>query len=60
VSTLQGFLIGLLHLVSSTHALFSLVFFILFKAMARDGDERRSKHHQEVGASLGGPSAKTK
>jgi hypothetical protein len=28
--------------------------------MARDGDERRSKHHQEVGASLGGPSAKTK
>jgi hypothetical protein len=36
------------------------VFFILFKAMAHDGDERRSKHHQDVGASLGGPSAKTK
>jgi hypothetical protein len=29
VSTSHGFLIGLLHLISSTHALFSLMFFIL-------------------------------
>jgi hypothetical protein len=28
--------------------------------MAHDVDERRSKHHQDIGASSGGPSAKTK
>jgi hypothetical protein len=60
VSIPHGFLIGLLHLVLlfSTHALYSLMF-IFLKAMAR-GDERRSKHRQDVGASSSGPSAKPK
>jgi hypothetical protein len=42
----------------STHDLYSLVF-IFLKAMAH-GDERHSKHHQDVGASSSGPSAKPK
>jgi hypothetical protein len=60
VSIPHGFLIGLLHLVLpfSTHVLYSLMF-IFLKAMAR-GDERRSKHRHNVGASSSGPSAKPK
>jgi hypothetical protein len=41
-----------------TQALYSLMF-VFLKAMAC-GDERRSKHHQDVGASSSGPSAKPK
>jgi hypothetical protein len=55
----HGFLIGLLHLIflalmPCTHS--CLVF---LKAIAR-GDERHSKHHQDVSASSSGPSAKPK
>jgi hypothetical protein len=42
----------------STHALYSLMF-VFLKAMGR-GDERCSKHRQDVGASYTGPSAKPK
>jgi hypothetical protein len=60
VSITHGFLIGLLHLVSflalmpCTHS-----YSVFLKAMAR-GDERCSKHRQDVSASSSGPSTKPK
>jgi hypothetical protein len=59
VSIPHGFLIGLLHLVflALMHCTHSCSMFL--KEMAR-GDERRSKHRQDVGASSSGPSAKLK
>jgi hypothetical protein len=49
----HGFLIGLLHLV------FLALHSVFLKEMAR-GDERHSKHHQDVDASSSGPFAKPK